>query len=74
MVPPGRSILSVLREAGIDVTSSCEEGVCGACETSVIAGTPDHRDNILTEKERAANRSMMICCSGCTSERLVLDL
>ncbi|HWG06723.1 MAG TPA: PDR/VanB family oxidoreductase [Beijerinckiaceae bacterium] len=74
LVPPGRSILSVLRDAGIDVTSSCEEGVCGACETSVIAGTPDHRDNILTEKERAANRSMMICCSGCTSERLVLDL
>lgn len=73
-VPPGQSILQVLVEAGIDVMSSCEEGICGACETKVLAGVPDHRDSILTERERAANKSMMICCSGCLSDKLVLDL
>ena len=73
-IPAGKSILHVLQEAGIDVASSCEEGVCGACETRVISGTPDHRDAILSDDERLANETMMICCSGCKSDRLVLDL
>lgn len=74
VIPEGKTILEVLREGGIDVTYSCEEGVCGACETAVISGTPDHRDNILTDKEREESKTMMICCSGCKSERLVLDM
>jgi ferredoxin len=73
-VPPGKTILQVLVDAGIDVASSCEEGVCGACETRVLAGRPDHRDAILSDDERAAGKSMMVCCSGALSERLVLDL
>lgn len=73
-IPEGKTILQVLREAGVDMTYSCEEGVCGACETVVISGTPDHRDNILTESERQASKTMMICCSGSKSARLVLDL
>lgn len=73
-IPPGKTILETLRDAGIDVASSCEEGVCGACETPVISGVPDHRDMILTAAERAASKTMMICCSGSKSERLVLDL
>ena len=72
-VPEGKSILYALRDAGLDMPSSCEEGVCGACEMRVLSGIPDHRDAILSEPERAANNTMMICCSGCKSERLVLD-
>jgi hypothetical protein len=48
--------------------------VCGACETSVLDGVPEHRDLVLGEPERALNRTMMICCSGCKGDRLVLDL
>lgn len=73
-VAPGQSILEALSAAGLRVNYSCREGVCGACETGVIAGIPDHRDAILTEDERAEGRTMMICCSGSCSERLVLDL
>ena len=73
-VPADRSILQVVREQGIDVPSACEEGVCGTCETCVLAGEPDHRDMLLTSEERAANRSMMICISRAISDRLVLDL
>jgi len=73
-VPPGKSILQVVREAGIDVPYSCEEGICGACETRVISGVPDHRDSVLSESERKQNATMMICCSGSKSPRLVLDL
>lgn len=68
------SILDTLRAAGMDLPSSCEQGICGTCETPVLAGVPDHRDSILTESERRANDTMMICCSGCVGDRLVLDL
>jgi ferredoxin-NADP reductase len=74
VIPPGKSILQCVREAGIQVPHSCEEGVCGACETRVISGTPDHRDTILTEQERKESATMMICCSGSKSPRLVLDI
>ena len=74
VIPPGKSILQVVREAGMDVPHSCEEGVCGACETRVISGIPDHRDTILTESERKENATMMICCSGSKTPRLVLDI
>jgi ferredoxin len=73
-VPPGTSILAAVRAAGVETPSSCEEGVCGACETKVLSGRPDHRDAILSPREREESRSMFICCSGSMSERLVLDL
>ncbi|WP_341481304.1 PDR/VanB family oxidoreductase [Variovorax terrae] len=74
VVPGGKSILDTLKEAGIDVASSCEQGICGACETRVLAGTVDHQDSILSPAEQAANDTMMICCSRSQGERLVLDL
>ena len=73
-IPEGKTILEVLVEDGVDIMYSCQEGVCGACETVVISGTPDHRDGILTDAERVASKTMMICCSGSKSPRLVLDL
>jgi ferredoxin-NADP reductase len=74
VIPEGKSILSVLLDAGVDVDYSCELGICGACEQRVLAGIPEHRDSILTEEEQASNTKVMICCAGCESERLVLDL
>ena len=73
-IPQGRTILQVLRDAGVDTPYSCESGVCGACEAKVVSGDVDHRDNVLTETERKASKTMMICCSGSKSSRLVLDL
>jgi ferredoxin-NADP reductase len=73
-VPADRSILIALREAGFNLAYSCEQGICGTCETGVLAGTPDHRDAVLTEEERAQNSRMMICCSRSLTDRLVLDL
>jgi ferredoxin-NADP reductase len=74
LVPPGRSILETLRDNGVDVNCSCEQGLCGVCETEVLSGVPDHRDSVLTEAERAEGRKMMICCSGSKTDRLVLDI
>ncbi|WP_425307493.1 PDR/VanB family oxidoreductase [Ammonicoccus fulvus] len=73
-VPPDRTILDVVREHLPQVISSCEEGFCGACETPVISGEPDHRDAVLDEHEKEANETMMICISRCKGSKLVLDL
>lgn len=73
-VQAGQTILEALRARGVEVPSSCEQGVCGSCETKVLAGEPDHRDLLLSPEERATNEVMMICCSGSRSPVLVLDL
>lgn len=73
-VPENSTILDALLAAGVEAGHSCLEGVCGTCETKVLEGIPDHRDAVLSAKERAANQTMMICCSGAKSYRLVLDL
>ena len=73
-VPPDRSILDVVEEAGIFVLSSCHEGTCGTCETPVLEGELDHRDSILTPQERARGDVMFICVSRAACPRIVLDL
>ena len=70
----GQSILDSLQAIGIEPPYSCREGICGTCEVKVLAGTPDHRDLVLTSAEQAANDRIMICCSGAKSAKLVLDL
>jgi ferredoxin-NADP reductase len=73
-VPPDRSILDVVEEAGVLVLSSCREGTCGTCETRVMEGVVDHRDSILTPDEQAANDVMYICVSRSAGPRLTLEL
>ncbi|TDF62671.1 PDR/VanB family oxidoreductase [Cupriavidus sp. L7L] len=74
LVPAGKSLLDALLEAGVQIDYSCREGVCGSCETAVIDGCPDHRDSVLSQRERDANKTMMVCVSGCKGKHLVLDL
>lgn len=73
-VQPGQSILEAARVVQPRLVSSCEEGHCGTCETAVLAGLPDHRDEFLTDDEQDANDTMMICVSRSLSEELELDL
>lgn len=73
-VAPDVSVLDAVRASGVEVLFSCTEGTCGTCETDVLDGTPDHRDSVLTDEEREAGETMMICVSRCRGKRLVLDL
>jgi tetrachlorobenzoquinone reductase len=73
-VAAGETILNSLIAAGIDVAYSCEEGVCGACESKVLEGTPLHRDAVRSPEEHQQRRTFMICCSLSRERRLVLDI
>lgn len=73
-VPAGRSLAEVLKEHGVAIDTSCEQGVCGTCRVGLIDGVPEHRDVYLTEQEKSSRICLMPCVSRSRSELLVLDL
>lgn len=74
VVGANETIVEALVAAGIEVATSCEQGVCGTCLTTVLSGRPDHRDMLLTEEEQQAGDRMLLCVSRCLDQDLVLDL
>lgn len=73
-VPAGKTILEVLRENGINMGSSCEQGACGTCRCGVIEGEINHQDVYLNPSERGEGKSIMTCVSRAASDRLILDI
>ncbi len=73
-VASGQSAATALAEAGIEVPLSCEQGICGTCLTTVLAGVPDHRDMYLSAAEQAANDCFTPCCSRARTPRLVIEI
>lgn len=73
-IPPDKSILDVLIEAGKDPMFDCKRGDCGICQVGVVEGVPDHRDYILSDGEKAEGKLMQICVSRAKTPRLVIDL
>ena len=73
-IPADRSILDCLIDAGCDPMFDCKRGECGVCATSVVEGEIDHRDYVLSDRERQEGNVMQICISRCKGQRLVLDL
>lgn len=72
VVPSGKSIVEVLRENGVDVDTSCEEGLCGTCKTRYLDGIPDHNDFVLSSEEQ--EEWVQICCARSKTPLLLLDL
>ncbi len=73
-VAPEQTIVQALGAHGVDVITSCEQGVCGTCLTGLFEGVPDHRDVFLTDEEKSAGDKIMPCVSRAKSGVLVLDL
>ena len=73
-VPAESSLVDVLQAHGCDIDTECREGICGTCIVEVLEGEPEHRDNCLSNKEKAANKQICACVSRARSARLVLDL
>ena len=71
-VAAGVSILDTLRKDGHVLASSCESGTCGTCRTRFTDGEPDHRDLVLSDKEKRSE--IMICVSRSKSPTLTLDI
>lgn len=73
-VPADRTLLAALQDVDPTLDFSCEDGVCGSCETRVLDGVPDHRDDILSGEDRARRDVIYPCVSRARGSRIVLDL
>lgn len=73
-VPPDQSILDTLEQHGIGVPFACREGLCRTCETGLCGGEAEHRDLVLSDAERAAQKTILLCVSRAKSAVLELDL
>ncbi|HWK35444.1 2Fe-2S iron-sulfur cluster binding domain-containing protein [Sphingomonas sp.] len=73
-VGPADTILRALARAGVHIPHNCTAGICGICETRVLAGEPLHRDQIIDRCTTGARHRIMPCCSRSRSAELVLDL
>jgi vanillate O-demethylase ferredoxin subunit len=73
-VPADRTVVQALQAHGVEVLTSCEQGVCGTCLTRVLQGECEHRDLYLTEEEKAKHDQFLPCCSRAKGPLLVLDL
>lgn len=70
----GQTVVTALEAAGIELATSCRQGICGTCLTRVLTGEIDRRDHYLLVDEQAAMDQFLPCCSRAWSARLVLDL
>lgn len=73
-VAADQTLLQVLLAQGHEIDSSCEEGLCGTCVVEVLDGQPDHRDLVLSTREKQSNGVIVSCCSRAKSQRLTLNL
>jgi ferredoxin-NADP reductase len=73
-VSPEQSLLSALESAGYNITNSCRAGICGTCLLKVIGGTPDHRDDLLSDAQREAGSMILPCVSRSKTRQLILEL
>ncbi|RBW43579.1 oxidoreductase [Psychromonas sp. B3M02] len=71
-VVTGESMVDALHKAGIKVDTVCEQGICGSCLVEWSDGEPIHRDQCLEDTER--DEYIALCCGGCHSQSLTLEL
>ena len=58
--------------AGLSPASSCGQGMCGTCKTTMISGTVDMQHNGGIRPREIARNKVLICCSKPTSD-LTID-
>ena len=74
IVPEDKSISDILQEQGVSIDVKCADGICGVCKCGIVEGEVEHRDFVLSQKQRETE--IITCQSraaeGC--EVITLDL
>lgn len=71
-VAAGQRLIDALRANGVACETVCEQGVCGSCVVGWQDGRPRHQDECLTDEDRQSY--VALCCAGCDSDSLTLEL
>ena len=69
-----QTILEALESAGIAVPASCRRGTCGTCEATVVEGTPEHLDSVMSDQDKDEMGVMYPCVSRSQTPNLTLSL
>ena len=72
MVPAEKSATDVLAENGIAVDVKCADGICGVCKCGLISGEVEHRDFVLSNKQRAD--AVILCQSRAAQKGGVIEV
>jgi reductive dehalogenase len=60
-VPADKTATDVLAENGIHIDVKCSDGICGVCKCGLISGEVEHRDFVLSKKQK--ENSIILCQS-----------
>ena len=66
------TLLAAVAQAGISLPSSCQEGMCGTCKTTLLAGHVDMNHAGGIRPREIAQDKILLCCST-PRDDLVLD-
>ncbi|MGH1331399.1 MAG: PDR/VanB family oxidoreductase [Paracoccaceae bacterium] len=75
-VPPDRTMLAALREAGVEMISDCERGECGLCAVGIIDTDAeiDHRDVFFSDEEKLESAHICACVSRFVGGKAIIDI
>ena len=71
---PGETLLETARRAGVPLSSGCEQGNCGTCMVSIVAGRVRMRENSVLSENDIASGLALACQSIPASSELEIDL
>ena len=72
LVPANKSATDVLAENGIHVDIKCSDGICGVCKCGLVSGEVEHRDFVLSNKQR--EKSVILCQSRAKDPDGILEV
>lgn len=72
-----QSMLEAIEQAGVEAPYLCRGGACGQCVTEVVsieAGSLQHNDHYLTDREKAEGKQIAICVSRADGGCITVEL
>ncbi|MDA9290500.1 reductive dehalogenase [Amylibacter sp.] len=67
-----QTVTDVLLENGIHVDMKCTNGICGVCRCGLIAGNVEHRDFVLSDKQR--EDTIILCQSRALDANGIIEI
>ena len=65
VVPKDKTAAEVLNENGFKIDIKCSDGICGVCKCGLVSGEVEHRDFVLSNKQR---ETAIITCQSRAAE------
>ena len=72
VVPADKIATQVLAENGIHVDVKCSDGICGVCKCGLVSGEVEHRDFVLSKKQRET--AIILCQSRAAKPGGVIEI